>query len=99
IPKDSRAAAMASKAKKTARKARTPVAKPAAKSRTQAKVVKAKPRRRARPTEHTSELQSLIRIPYADFRLQTKTRTQKHTHKIANTTPHHNNTQLTSNHY
>src|SRR3546814_5999664 len=39
--------AMASKAKKTARKARKPVAKPAAKSGTKAKVVKAKPRRRA----------------------------------------------------
>ncbi|MFC3677888.1 S-methyl-5'-thioadenosine phosphorylase [Ferrovibrio xuzhouensis] len=38
---------MASKAKKTARKAKTPVAKPAAKSRTKAKVAKAKPRRRA----------------------------------------------------
>src|SRR3546814_16091841 len=47
MPKDSGAAAMASKAKKTARKARKPVAKPAAKSGTKAKVVKAKPRRRA----------------------------------------------------
>src|SRR3546814_9618238 len=41
--------------------------------------------------EHTSELQSLMRISYAVFCLKNKKQTQQHTHHTMN---HHTNTHL-----
>src|SRR3546814_7750732 len=51
----------------------------------------------ARSEEHTSELQSLMRISYAVFCLKTKHKTNNHNTDIANTTPVYRNT--TQTHY
>src|SRR3546814_7188853 len=45
---------------------------------------RARPRRGRGSEEHTSELQSLMRISYAVFCLKKKTTTQKRTHKTYN---------------
>src|SRR3546814_4276911 len=47
---------------------------------------------RARSEEHTSELQSLMRISYAVFCLKKKTHTAKHTHSIHTPQPTLNTT-------
>src|SRR3546814_8314213 len=51
------------------------------------------PEERARSEEHTSELQSLIRISYAVFCLKQKNKTKQHTPHIVDDKKHNHNQQ------
>src|SRR3546814_8296215 len=52
---------------------------------------------RVRSEEHTSELQSLMRISYAVFCLKKKTKSKKKTHKTTQNFKSHNTTTTTYN--